>query len=172
MNIKSRHFIEKEVSTALPINSHYRPTKGSNSDLMGSFVIATNEENRLNFIHGSLTPKIKNWFSGFNNYDAKEELYITAVGNLLKKVDYLHLTMQLDQNLIDEDEFDKELENEDKYLIKMNDSFKSIDFNLVLSITNKLKNRNFSSDEISELFSIEVEKIEDYIDHTNNYLLK
>ena len=80
--------------------------------------------------------------------------------------------MQLDQNLIDEDEFDKELENEDKYLIKMNDSFKSIDFNLVLSITNKLKNRNFSSDEISELFSIEVEKIEDYIDHTNNYLLK
>jgi len=171
MNIKSYHFIDKEVSTAIPINSHYRPTTGSNSELMGSFVIATTEENRLNFIHGSLTPKIKNWFSGFNNYEAKEDLYITALDNLLKKVDYLHLTMQLDQNLIDENEFDKELENEDKYLIKINENFKNIDLNLILSITNKLKNRNFSSDEISELFSIEVEKIEDYIDNQKNYLL-
>ncbi len=36
------------------------------------------------------------------------------------------------------------------------------------SETNKLKNRDFSSDEISEIFSIDVEKIENYIDNLKN----
>lgn len=164
------HFIDKEAKTAFPQNSIYRPI-GSNSE-SGSFFISATENNRLSCIQGVLTPKIRTWFSTFNNHETKEELYITALDNLLKKVDYLHLTMQLDQSLIDEDEFDKELEeNEDKYLIKINSNFNNLDLDLVISIVTKLKNRDFSSDEISELFSIDVEKIENFIDNHKKYIL-
>lgn len=164
------HFIDREAQTAFLQNPIYKST-GSNSE-SGSFFISATENNRLSCIQGVLTPKIKTWFSSFNDHDIKEELYVTALDNLLKKVDYLHLTMQLDQNLIDEDEFDKELdENEDKYLIKINSDFNNLDLDLVISIVSKLKNRDFTSDEISELFSIDVEKIENFIDHHKKYIL-
>jgi hypothetical protein len=41
-----------------------------------------------------------------------------------------------------------------------------------MSITNKLKNRKFSSDEISEIFSVDIDKIEDFIDNHKTHFLE
>lgn len=158
-------FIEKDTFTSVPVNTNYRQTNESSSELIGSFLIATTENNRIDCIQGLLTPKIKSWFFGLSVYEAKEELYVTAIDNLLKKIEYLHLTMQLDQDLITEDEFDEELENnEDNYLIKMNSNFNDIDFSIVQSIIHKLKRNKFSSDEISEMFSISIKSVEEFVD--------
>ena len=172
MSNKLHHFIDKDSATVFSQSSGFRSI-GSNSETLGSFLIATTENNKLNCFQGILTPRFRNWFSSFSSHEAKEDLYVTALDNLLKKVDYLHLTMQLDQNLIEEDEFDKELEeNEDKYLIKINNNFNSIDMQLIMSITNKLKNRKFSSDEISEIFSVDIDKIEEFIDNHKIHFLE
>ena len=172
MQNNTSQFIEKEAFTSLPFNANYRPTNGSSSDFVGSFIIATTENNQFDSVQGFLTPQIKSWLNGFSRSESKEELYITAIDNLLKKVDYLNLTIELDQELITEDEFDHELEkNEDNYLITVNQNFKPTDFDLVVSITNRLKNRKFSSDEISELFSIDIEKVEEFIDYHNHKFL-
>lgn len=165
-------FVEKETITSVPLSSVYRQTNESSSEVVGSFLIATTENNRFNLVHGLLTPQIKSWFYRFSVYEAKEGLYVTAIDNLLKKVEYLNLTMQLDQNLITEDEFDNELEkNEENYLIKINPKFKDIDIQLVQSITQRLKKRNFSSDDISEIFSIPVESIEEFIECNHEKIL-
>lgn len=172
MNNKLQHFIDKDKATVFSQSSIFRPL-GSNSETFGSFLIATTENNKINCVQGVLTPRFRNWFSSFSIHESKEELYLTALDNLLKKVDYLHLTLQLDQNLIDEEEFDKELEeNEDKYLIKINHDFNSVDLQLIMSITSKLKNRKFSSDEISEIFSVDIDKIEDFIDNHKVHFLE
>lgn len=165
-------YIENEAFTCNPVNTNYRQTNESSSESAGSFFIATSENNRLSCVQGILTPKIKKILSGFSLNEVKEELYITAIDNLLKKVEFINLTMQLDQNLITEEEFDEELENnEDIYLIKINPNFKDIDLELVQSITQKLNNRKFSIDEISEMFSISIETIEEYVDsHQMNIL--
>jgi hypothetical protein len=97
----------------------------------------------------------------------KEFLYLTAIDNLLKKTDFLQLTMQLDNDLISNEEFEEELDkNESRYLIKTNQEFDSYDFIIVRQILSDL-NRNFTHTDASELFSIPVEKVHDFIDLLN-----
>jgi hypothetical protein len=111
----------------------------------------------------SLTGKYEYLKQHFFFQNLREEFYVTAIDNLIKKNDYLQLTIQFDQDLISDKEFDAELDNnESKYLIKMNPDFRTEYFKVINDIIPRLK-RNFSSDEISELFSAPIEIVNSYI---------
>ena len=126
----------------------------------GSYFIATTEDNSFSCYSGALSKGLKSHILSFHTFAKKEHLYITAISNLNKKIDYLHLTMQIDQNLISEDDFDYEIEtNEDRYLIHSNNNFKDDDFEFAVSVVNKIPHRKFTSDELSEMFSIPFEKV-------------
>ncbi|WP_396178550.1 hypothetical protein [Flavobacterium sp.] len=152
---------DEQALTSLPmlITKNSFPTT-SGIDTTGKYFLATSENNNVNFCYGTLDGSIKNHLSNFHKYISKERLYITAISNLYKKVDYLQLTMQLDNELISEDEFDYELETfENRYLISSNDNFKSDEFELAVSIANNITQREFSTDELAELFSIPIERV-------------
>lgn len=98
--------------------------------------------------------------NNFNNYhSSKEELYVTAIRNLLKKNNYLNLALKLSEGDISEDEFDKEIENNPKeYIIELNEIK---DEDTLYHITELVKNigKSFTIGEVSELFSIEDDSI-------------
>lgn len=100
------------------------------------------------------------------SYD-KECLYLRAIRNLFRKLDFLELTQNLDMGDISEEEFDKELtENEDKYLIPCADekpSFKQIA--QVTDIVKRLHRTNrMSIDDVSELFSLAIPREVEILD--------
>jgi len=128
------------------------------------YLLAIMQNGDVKAISGHLHASVTNIYQLINNHVDKEKLFLTAVDNLIKKNDFLQLSIQLDQELISEDEFREELErNEVKYLIKMNPDFKLVDFNLGTELLSKL-NRQFTSDDASELFSIPLEHINNYLD--------
>ena len=139
---------------------------GSNSftTLPDQYLLETLQNGRITLIRGYLNSGINNVFDLLKENDQKEFLYIKAVDNLFKKNDFLQLTIQLDQDLITDEEFQQELDiNEDKYLIKMTDNINNWDLALVAQILPKLK-REFTADEVSELFSIPLENVHLFID--------
>ncbi|KXH85822.1 hypothetical protein [Chryseobacterium kwangjuense] len=89
------------------------------------------------------------------NYYEKEQVYITAIRNLLKQKRYLSLVYELSNDYISEDEFNEELENnEDNYLIKVNNRLDSINkVNNLISVINKI-DVSFEEEDLLEIFSI------------------
>ncbi|HLF53528.1 hypothetical protein [Flavobacterium sp.] len=157
-------FIEMEALTSMPFNSQYKKLGDSSTIYKGTFVVAVYEDNIYNCVSGIISPPVRKWLSDFHITEMKENLYVTAIENLYKKIDYLQLTMQYNQELIDEAEFDYELEtHEDRYLIKVNDNFSTEEFDIAMAITQKLKNRIYSSDEVAEMFSIPLEKVDNLL---------
>ncbi|MEI8203785.1 MAG: hypothetical protein WCH34_12265 [Bacteroidota bacterium] len=145
------------------------PIIESNSALIqGTIIISSISTTGVSMNSFSMNNQDVNRMVSFFDFCARKERYLTlAIDNLLKKNEYLQLTIQFNDDLIDEDEFEEELEkNEDKYLIKMNPAFVESDFNIISSIIQKL-NRNFSNDEISELFAIPFDKSNKFIQEFN-----
>lgn len=140
------------------------------TDTTGRYFLATSENDTVSYCYGDINGSIKNHLINFQRFINKERLYITAISNLYKKVDYLQLTMQLDNELITEVEFDYELDTfENRYLISSNDNFKSDDFELAVSIANNVNQREFTSDELAEMFSIPMEHVNKFL---HDYELK
>lgn len=155
------------VSMLLPDRSFPRAV---GTDTTGKFFLATSENDTVSYCYGDISGPIKNHLFNFQRFVNKERLYITAISNLYKKVDYLQLTMQLDNELITEVEFDYELDTfENRYLISSNDNFKSDDFELAVSIANNVSQREFTSDELAEMFSIPLERVNKFL---HDYELK
>ena len=128
------------------------------------FIFMIYNNAKIDALTGTFNPYVKNIYQYIAHQDSKEEFYITAIDNLIKKNDYLQLTFQFDQDFISESEFDEELEkNQEKYLITMNPDFREDQFKIISDIIPKLK-RNFTGDEIAELFSIPIENVNSYID--------
>ena len=137
---------------------------GINNTQISHYLLTILEKGEIRAYSGFLHSGIKNFYEFVSYYDKKENLYLTAVDNLIKKNDFLQLTIQLDQELISEEEFRDELErNEIKYLIKMNPEPENVDFKILTEILSKL-NREFTSDDASELFSIPLDNINNYIE--------
>jgi hypothetical protein len=142
-------------------NSDYIPVNDS-------FVFAIQKQKCISYIHGDLNPFTENIFFTLKENSEKENLYITAIENLLKQKEYLNLAYQMSHNLISNDEFHDELEkNEDKYLIRIDDHFDTNRFRMLLKILGKIK-YNFSDDDVSEIFSIDAGNITSYLNIHNN----
>lgn len=89
----------------------------------------------------------------------KEDLYIRAIRNLYKKMDYSSLLQALENQEISEDEFDVELENnEEKYLIPYPQETPSP--SQIFHITEIVKRigrvDEITVDEASELFGVDL----------------
>lgn len=104
--------------------------------------------------------KIHSWVKDYLS-EEKEELYIRALRNLYRKLDFMELNQSLDMSDITEEEYDNELEtHEDKYLIPAPTGAPSLQ--QIIQITDILKRlgreKNISVDEVSEMFSLEMDK--------------
>lgn len=105
-------------------------------------------------------------------FQKKEDMYLLAISNILKQKDFLSLMYQLGTNQIDDEEFSREIEeNENRYLITMNDSKSDDEMNIILEIINKL-GRKFSVEDISEIFSVDVSATEKFLTNTSIHLIE
>lgn len=86
----------------------------------------------------------------------KEEFLITAIKNLRKKINFIHLNYEFQNGDINDIEFEKEIEeNPDKYVVSVDHIHDETDLNILHEVITKV-NENFTLDEISEVFSIDV----------------
>jgi len=159
INTSTPSFVKKSFERTIPADTRIE-----------SYLFVINEGDRFRWMSGESNTHISNIYCILENYHSKEFLFLKALENLIKKAEFLQLSLQLEQELISEDDFFSELEsNEDKYLIKLDENFKIENFKVISHIMNRL-GRNFNSDEISEMFSIPIERVNDYIDDHLNKL--
>lgn len=100
----------------------------------------------------------------------KEMLYVEALRNLYKKVDFLELNQALESKEIDEDQFEKELtSNENKYLIsypeKKPDAIQVLLVSDIVQRINRVK--EMTIDEASELFQLDLSAAENALEEMN-----
>ncbi len=92
----------------------------------------------------------------------KQDLYIIAIKNLLKKANFLELNQELLNNEISDEEFDDLLINDSfKYTIQMNKSLTAIEKILIAQIISQIGTdiKEFSISDIEELFSIKINSL-------------
>ena len=97
----------------------------------------------------------------------KEKLYLEALRNLYKKIDFLELNQALDNREIDEVEFEKELtNNESKYLIPYPEKKPdAIQVFLVSDIVQRIgRVKEMTVDEASELFHLDFSSAENVLE--------
>ena len=99
------------------------------------------------------------WIKRFLS-EEKENLYLQALRNLYRKIDFIELSQALESEDISEEEFDKELEeNEDRYLIPSPTVVPTVKQVIQVSeIMKKLGREKSSVDEVSEVFSLDMDK--------------
>lgn len=120
-----------------------------------SFLFAVNNSNKINFIQGSINNTTETLFNLLKENNEREKIYVTAIKNLIKQKKYVNLIYELTNELIDEDEFNFELnENESQYLIK---ATQKLDSNSkvenLFSVLNRI-DENFNEEDLMEVFSI------------------
>lgn len=104
--------------------------------------------------------KVESWVKSFLS-EEKEELYLRALRNLYRKLDFLELNQLLEMGDISDEEYDEELiKNEDKYLIPAPSGIPTAQQIIqIADIIKRLgKEKKITVDEVSELFSIEMDK--------------
>lgn len=87
----------------------------------------------------------------------KQDLFITALKNLLRKNNFLELHQQLLTNEISDEEFEELLDNESmKYTIQMNKTISTLEKNIILQIISQIGSdiKDFSVSDVEEMFSI------------------
>lgn len=163
MSLNKSLFFEKDILTTAPIIQNRYNQKFSMASV-DTYIIATSENNSIQVCSGLLTTNFKNWLSSYSTHKEKENLYITAIENLWKKIDYLQLSNQYDQNQISEEEYISELEkNENCYMISPNENFSIVDYHIAVGIVHKITCRNFEEHEMAEMFSIPLDRLDNII---------
>lgn len=137
-----------------------------------SFVFAVQKNEDIHLVQGEGNNFTKAFFEIMQENENKEFFYLKAIKNLLKQKEYLNLLYQVSNDLITDEEFNDELENnEDKYLINIDNILDSTNFKVVSKILDKIGD-NFTDDDISEIFSLEVSNIENLLLGNQNRSLK
>lgn len=109
--------------------------------------------------------EVVNHYSLFLN--KKEEYCIKAIKNLMKKNNFLELSLELSENQISVDEFEKEIENNpNKFVIDINYIKDSLDLRVINEIVKKLETE-LSIDEVAEIFSLDSNDIEKTVKQLN-----
>jgi hypothetical protein len=136
----------------------------------GYFNITISDENTNNQmmfrIDNKTISNIKQKFDYSIEYsNMKEQFYVKGINNLLKKNNLLQLSLQLSDNLITEDEFEEEINNNsEKYIISV-ENLTSVNQLHVLKDIVKSIGKDFSVDEISELFSVSFNNLDKILNH-------
>jgi len=95
-----------------------------------------------------------------NKFNAiKEDFYAIGINNLIKKNNLLQLSLQLSDELITEEEFEYETENNtEKYIISTKGLNSTNDLLALNEIVKKI-GRDFTVDQITEIFSVSFKNI-------------
>ena len=89
----------------------------------------------------------------------KDYLYNEAIVNLMKKSKFLQLYIQLIEDQISEEEYDKELnDNSNEYFINMKELSPGLDYTALLLVLHNLP-KNMTFDEVSEVFGIKTQSL-------------
>ena len=121
-----------------------------------SFVFVTKKNNQFEFLCGELTSNIENAYGIILSSLHKEIFYVKAIKNLIKQKEYINLLYQHRSNLITDEEFSIELDNnESKYLIDVDQDLKMENIGVIFDIYKKL-DIDLTDDELSEIFSIDI----------------
>lgn len=106
--------------------------------------------------------------SHFTKWDKKECFYATGIKNMIKKNEFLQLTLQRAKNQITIEEFKSEItSNPDKYTINIAPLKDRNDLFVLSEIVNNL-NSNLSIDDASEMFSIDYEDLKNNLNEIAN----
>ncbi len=129
-----------------------------------SCIFAKQYNNVISILQGQAVNYLQNILK---DYKEKERLYIKAINNLIKQKEYLNLLYQVSNQLITEEEFSQELEeNENKYLIHVNEKLDVKKLELLSEIISNLE-EDLSDDDISEIFAVRTDNIEKLIEENN-----
>lgn len=141
-----------KIENVKPMSSRFQTIVNlSNADANG-FVSFTIDENQMNMLFQQFHFK-----NNINNL--RNDYCIVAIRNLLKKNEFLQLSLQLSEELITESEFEAEIDqNPDKYIIQMNNIDDHVHLKVISNILTKI-GKTFDVDEVSELFSIDARSI-------------
>ena len=103
---------------------------------------------------------IKCWEKDYLS-DGKEQLYVQALRNLFRKLDFIELNQSLEMDDISEEQYNRELEvNESNYLIPAPIDKPSVQQIIqITDIVRKIgRESKISVDEVSEIFSLDMDK--------------
>ena len=137
-----------------PMSSHFQAIGNVSNANENGFISFTIDEKQMNL----LFEKFK-----FNNHiiNLHNDYCIVAIRNLIKKNEFLQLSIQLSEKLISEFEFEAEIEqNPSKYIIEMNSHIDISHLHVISNILTKI-GTSFNVDEVSELFSLDSRSIND-----------
>ena len=101
------------------------------------------------------------------NIEKKDDFFLVAIKNLIRKNNYLELTIQKIEGEITKKQFDEELKiNPNKYIIQQFKLKNPTDITFLIEIFRGLEKffknigkENISLDEISEMFSVDQEQL-------------
>jgi hypothetical protein len=135
-----------KIDNINPSSSRFHPV-GSLSNINSSgFIKFTIDEKNLN--------KFFENFRSMNQLNSLRNDYcVLAIRNLIKKNEFLQLSLQLSEKLISEDEFENEVEtNPERYIIKLDNE--QVNLSVISNILSKI-GKSFTTDQVSEIFSID-----------------
>lgn len=88
-------------------------------------------------------------------HSKREELYLRAISNLLKKTDFLKLYIEVVSGQITDEEYEAELtNNSENYFVEINPITSSFEYFSLIDILRKFPKRHLSVDDFSDLFGI------------------
>jgi len=115
----------------------------------------------------------KCWIKNFLS-EGKEDLYVRALKNLYRKLDFIELNQALEMEDITDEEYDKELTlNENSYLIPSHEEQPTVQ--QVIQVADIVKRigrvEKMSVDDVSEIFTLDMGKAENVL-QTGNLALE
>lgn len=125
----------------------------------------TNEKGEVEFTLRTTKTILSDFMTGLNekkHYDKRhKELCYIIINNLFKKTNFLQLTIQLLEEQITEEEYEKEIkDNTNKYVIEINDYFTDQrDIGILFDIVKKISH-TLTLDEVAEISSLNSYNIE------------
>lgn len=130
--------------------------------------LAHNQHSATINFNNTIIDKIKKTIINLSSrHKIKEDMYIIAIKNLIKKNNYLQLSLQLSEDIITEDEFEKEVTtNSGKYVIKIdNKDITFIHLDVIQTILKDVDNKGMTLHDVSEMFSIDTHSFEPEVNY-------
>lgn len=92
--------------------------------------------------------------------ELRECFYVAGIHNLIIKANFLQHNLRLAEGMIDQDEFAREIdENPDEYIINIRET-SSLEELLALKDVVKRLGKDFTIDEVSEIFAVSFDNVE------------
>ena len=143
-----------KIDNINPLSSRFHAIASLSNKNANGFINFTIDEKKLNLFFENFRS-----INQFNNL--RHDYCIIAISNLLKKNEFLQLSLQLSERLITEEEFENEVENNpDRYIIQMDNG--QVNLSLISGILTKI-GKSFTTDQVSEMFSIDHRLLKDQL---------